>query len=254
MKNLIKKILKEDFNPEDFEWVREIDPLNTFKEWVESTSLIKKNNPSGKTDRQWLNYIERTKNWVEDFTDETHQLLEYVENLNSSTGLEHTKAMLGAIHDYIGTEDGNSEGYYVGTYREGERYLWMFLKYFSPYGEKYNLTLKELLDISHKYFESRVDTDIEKSESLKEYNELEKRSTTEITISLLNEAADHFAKGLRLIESATQFAYDSNNEDLIRDLEELRMSIQSGSDKMWDENPDSMNIVNNINDIIRKYS
>ena len=32
MKNLIKKILKEDFNPEDFEWVREIDPLNTFKE------------------------------------------------------------------------------------------------------------------------------------------------------------------------------------------------------------------------------
>jgi len=61
MKNLIKKILKEDFNPEDFDWVREIDPLNTFKEWIESTSLIKKNNPSGKTDRQWLNYIERTK-------------------------------------------------------------------------------------------------------------------------------------------------------------------------------------------------
>jgi len=176
------------------------------------------------------------------------------ENLNSSIGLEHTEDMLGIIQDYIGTEDGNSEGYYVGTYREGERYLWMFLKYFSSYGKKYNLTLKELLDISHKYFESRVDSDIEKSESLREYNELEKRSTTEITISLLNEAADHFAQGLRLIESATQFAYDSNNEDLIRDLEELRMSIQSGSDKMWDENPNSMNIVNNINDIIRKYS
>ena len=254
MKNLIKKILKEDFNSEDFDWIREIDPMDTFKEWIESTSLVRKDGVGAKTDRQWLNYIERTKNWIEDFTDETHQLLEYVENLNSSTGLEHTEDILGVIQDYIGTEDGNSEGYYVGTYREGERYLWMFLKYFSSYGKKYNLTLKELLDISHKYFESRVDSDIEKSESLIEYNELEKRSTTEITISLLNEAADHFAQGLRLIESATQFAYDSNNEDLIRDLEELRMSIQSGSDKMWDENPNSMNIVNNINDIIRKYS
>jgi hypothetical protein len=88
---------------------------------------------------------------------------------------------------------------------------------------------------------------------LKEYNYREKRSTTEITI-LLQEAADHFAEGLRLIESATQFAYEENNEDLIRDLEKLRMDIQSGSDKMWAERPDSMNIINRINDIVKKYS
>ena len=89
---------------------------------------------------------------------------------------------------------------------------------------------------------------------LKEYSDHEKRSTTEITMALLYEATEHFAEGLRLIESATQFAYKENNEELIRDLEKLRMSIQSGGDKMWAESPNSTNIINRINDIIEKYS
>lgn len=254
MKNLIKKILKEDFNPEDFDWIREIDPMDTFKEWIESTSLVRRDGIGAKSDRQWLNYIVRTKDWIEEITDETHQLLEYVENLNSSAGLGHTKDMLRAIQEYIGSEDGNTNGWYVDSYRGEEKRLWTFLKYFGPYGEKYNLTLEQLLNLSHEYFEKQVHGDLKESESLTEYNDREKRSTTEITMELLHEAADHFAQGLRLIESATQFAYESNNEDLIRDLEELRMSIQSGGDKMWGENPNSMNIVNNINDIIRKYS
>lgn len=254
MKNLIKKILKEDFNPEDFDWIREIDPMDTFKEWIESTSLVRRDGYGAKTDKQWLHYIVRTKDWIEELTDETRTLLEYVENLNSSAGLQHTKDMLKAIQEYIGDEDGNTDGWYVDTYRGEENRLWTFLKYFGPYGEKYDLTLEQLLDLTHKYFEKQVHGDLEESESLTEYNDREKRSTTEITMELLHEAADHFAQGLRLIESATQFAYDSNNEDLIRDLEKLRMSIQSGGDKMWAENPNSMNIINKINDIVRKYS
>lgn len=254
MKNLIKKILKEDFNPEDFDWIREIDPMDTFKEWIESTSLVRRDGVGAKTDKQWLHYIVRTKDWIEELTDETRTLLEYVENLNSSAGLQHTKDMLKVIQEYIGDEDGNTDGWYVDTYRGEENRLWTFLKYFGPYGEKYDLTLEQLLDLTHKYFEKQVHGDLEESESLTEYNDREKRSTTEITMELLHEAADHFAQGLRLIESATQFAYDSNNEDLIRDLEKLRMSIQSGGDKMWAENPNSMNIINKINDIVRKYS
>ena len=254
MKNLIKKILKEDFNPEDFNWIKEIDPMDSFTEWVNSINLVDSDERHGvKTEKQWLILIERTKAWIEEFTDETHQLLEYVENLNSSAGLEHTEDMFKVIHEYMG-DDSNVNGYYVDLYRDGERFLWGFLKYFGPYGEKYNLTLEELLDLSHRYFERRVKGEIKESKSLKEYNYREKRSTTEITMALLHEAADHFAEGLRLIESATQFAYEENNEDLIRDLEKLRMSIQSGGDKMWSERPNSMNIVNRINDIIEKYS
>ncbi len=254
MRNLIKNILKENFNPEDFAWIREIDPMDTFKEWIESTSLVRRDGYGAKTDRQWLQYIVRTKDWLEEFTDETHQLLEYVENLNSSAGLEHTKDMFQAIQEYIGDEDGNTDGWYVDNYRGEEKRLWTFLKYFGPYGEKYDLTLEQLLNLSHEYFDKVLDGDIEESESLTEYNDREKRSTTEITMELLHEAADHFAQGLRLIESATQFAYEANNEDLIRDLEELRMTIQSGGDKMWAEREDSMNIVNRINSIVRKYS
>ena len=138
MKNLIRKILKEDFNPEDFDWIKEIDPMDTFKEWIESTSLVRTHGKMGsfgaKTDRQWLHYIQRTKDWIEEFTDETNQLLEYVENLNSSAGLQHTKDMLGAIQDYIGDKDGNTNGWYVDTFRDEQHRLWTFLKYFGPYG------------------------------------------------------------------------------------------------------------------------
>ena len=88
---------------------------------------------------------------------------------------------------------------------------------------------------------------------LKEEFKTETRDITEISIALLHEAAEHFAEGLRLIESATQFAYQTNNEDMIRDLEKLRMLIQSGDDKMWAERGGSLNIVNRINEIIRKY-
>ena len=88
---------------------------------------------------------------------------------------------------------------------------------------------------------------------LKEEFKTESRDITEISIALLHEAAEHFAEGLRLIESATQFAYQTNNEDMIRDLEKLRMLIQSGDDKMWAERDGSLNIVNRINEIIRKY-
>ena len=255
MKILIKKILKEELSDDDLNWIREIDPIDTFKEWVESINLVRTDAKYGvKSDRQWLNYIERTKEFIEELKDETNTLLEYVENIDSSAGLVHSRDMLDAVEEMLGDNDGNSYNYYVELFRDGQIYLRTFLKYFGPYGEKYDLTLEQLLGLSRMYFEKQVDGDIEKSESLREYNDLEKRSTTEITMALLNEAADHFAQGLRLIESATQFAYESNNEDLIRDLEKLRMTIQSGGDKMWAERENSMNIVNRINDIIKKYN
>ena len=89
---------------------------------------------------------------------------------------------------------------------------------------------------------------------LKEEFKTETRDITEISIYMLHEAANSFADGLRYIESAIQYAYQTNNEDMIRDLEKLRMTIQSGNDKVWAERNESMNIVNKINEIIKKYS
>ena len=89
---------------------------------------------------------------------------------------------------------------------------------------------------------------------LKEEFKTETRDITEISIHMLHKAAESFAEGLRYIESAIQFAYQTNNEDMIRDLEKLRMTIQSGGNKVWAERDESMNIVNRINEIIKKYS
>ena len=89
---------------------------------------------------------------------------------------------------------------------------------------------------------------------LKEEFKTETRDITEISIHMLHKAADSFAEGLRYIESAIQFAYQTNNEDMIRDLEKLRMTIQSGGNKVWVERDESMNIINRINEIIKKYS
>lgn len=89
---------------------------------------------------------------------------------------------------------------------------------------------------------------------LKEEFKTETRDITEISIHMLHKAANSFAEGLRYIESAIQYAYQTNNEYMIRDLEKLRMSIQSGNDKVWAERDESMNIVNKINEIIKKYS
>ena len=257
MKNLIRKILKEDFNPEDFDWIKEIDPMDSFKEWVESTSLVRKDGNAGaKSEKQWLYYIVRTKDWIEEFTDETHQLLEYVENLNSSAGLQHTKDMLTAIQEYMGDEDGNTNGWYVDIFRDEQHRLWTFLKYFGPYGEKYNLTLKELLDLSHKYFEKQVHGDLEESESLTEYNDREKRSTTEMTMGLLLQAVDSLKDALRYVESALQFAHQTNNEDLIRELEDIRMHIShdDGEQIGWEGDQTHANIIGKIKDVIEKYS
>tara|TARA_R110000868_G_scaffold196183_1_gene442059 strand:+ start:71 stop:832 length:762 start_codon:yes stop_codon:yes gene_type:complete len=253
MKKLIKKILKEELSDDDLNWIREIDPMDSFVEWAESLRSTHYGFQD-ESDYDWLKLIEDTKSFIEEFTDETHTLLEMVENLNSSAGLQHTSDMLANIQEYLGDDEEQYDDFYVDLYRTDSKKLRKFLKNFKSYGDKYDLTLEQLLNLSHKYFERQVYGDKKNSETLKEYNDREKRSTTEITMSLLGEASDHFAQGLRLIESATQFAYEANNEDLIRDLETLRMSIQSGDDKMWAENPNSMNIINKINDIVRKYS
>ena len=252
MKNLINKILKEELSDDDLNWIREIDPIDDFTKWVEEQSLY--SNFNNKKDGHWLVLIENTRTFIDELKDETNTLLEYVENIDSSAGLVHSGDMLDAVEEMLGNNNGSSVSYIVELFRDGQIYLRTFLENFGSYGDKYDLTLEQLLNLSHKYFERQVYGDKKNSETLKEYNDREKRSTTEITMSLLGEASDHFAQGLRLIESATQFAYEANNEDLIRDLETLRMSIQSGDDKMWAENPNSMNIINKINDIVRKYS
>ena len=161
MKNLIKKILKEELSDDDLNWIREIDPIDTFKEWVESINLVKTDAKYGvKTDRQWLKYIETTKEFIEELKDETNTLLEYVENIDSSAGLVHSGDMLDAVEEMLGNNNGSSVSYIVELFRDGQIYLRTFLENFGSYGEKHNIPLEHLLNLSHKYFDDKVDDNI----------------------------------------------------------------------------------------------
>ena len=74
------------------------------------------------------------------------------EDLNKNAAVES--------EEMLGNNDGSSDSYYVELFRDGQIYLRTFLKYFGPYGEKYNIPLEHLLNLSHKYFDDKVDDSI----------------------------------------------------------------------------------------------
>ena len=85
--------------------------------------------------------------------------------------------------------------------------------------------------------------------------ETEKRLTTEVMSGLLLKAVDSLKDSLRYIESALQFAYQSNNEDLIRELEDIRTHISYDEDQIgWEGNYSHESIIGRIKAVIEKYS
>ncbi len=85
----------------------------------------------------------------------------------------------------------------------------------------------------------------------RQYNKIKKkRSNNEISIELLKEASNLLADSLRIIESATQFADQDNNEEAIRELEKIRRELACGANKTWNCPDDSANIIGRINEVI----
>jgi len=284
MKNLIKKILKEELSDDELKWIREVDPIAEFGRYIDEQSS--RYGFKDDSDRDWLRLIDNTKEFLEEFVDETNILQNYVESLKSSTmGYPVSKATdtLKAIEEMLGDEDGQSSWDYVEYFHDNQHYLWTFLNNFGHYANKQNLTLVEMLNLSHTYFDQKVDDDIKRSDDdltdteedtrmpdmdvtpdidfdfddgLVEYNDYEKRSTTEMTMGLLLKAVDSLKDALRYVESALQFAHQTNNEDLIRELEDIRMHIShdDGDQIGWEGDHTHANIIGKIKDVIEKYS
>ena len=85
----------------------------------------------------------------------------------------------------------------------------------------------------------------------RQYNKIKKkRSNNEISIELLKEASNLLADSLRIIESATQFADQDNNEEAIREPEKIRRELACGANKTWNCPDDSANIIGRINEVI----
>tara|TARA_R100000697_G_scaffold117787_1_gene139723 strand:+ start:374 stop:787 length:414 start_codon:yes stop_codon:yes gene_type:complete len=104
----------------------------------------------------------------------------------------------------------------------------------------------------------REETTYEIEKNLFPYTETETHTTTDIAIGLMHKAMNHLASALRDIESAMQFAYeaDTNNEELIEGLEDIRKSLLHGSGQGagWNGTEEHDNIINQLGQLIDKYS
>ena len=104
----------------------------------------------------------------------------------------------------------------------------------------------------------REETTYEVEKNLFPYTETKIHTTTDIAVGLMHKAMNHLASALRDIESAIQYAYeaDSNNEDLIEGLEDIRKSLLhgSGNGAGWSGTEEHDNIINDLGDLIDKYS
>jgi len=104
----------------------------------------------------------------------------------------------------------------------------------------------------------REETTYEVEKNLFPYTKTDTHSSTDIAVGLMHKAMNHLASALRDIESAIQFAYeaDTNNEELIEGLEDIRKSLLHGSGQGagWDGTEEHDNIINQLGGLIDKYS
>jgi len=104
----------------------------------------------------------------------------------------------------------------------------------------------------------REETTYEVEKNLFPYSKTDIHTSTDIAVGLMHKAMNHLASALRDIESAIQFAYeaDTNDEELIEGLEDIRKSLLHGSGQGagWDGTEEHDNIINQLGGLIDKYS
>ena len=104
----------------------------------------------------------------------------------------------------------------------------------------------------------REETTYEVEKNLFPYTRTDTHTSTDIAVGLMHKAMNHLASALRDIESAIQYAYeaDTNSEELIESLEDIRKSLLNGSGQGagWDGTEEHDNIINQLGGLIDKYS
>jgi len=102
----------------------------------------------------------------------------------------------------------------------------------------------------------REETGIEVEENLFPYTKTKIKSQTDIAVGLMHKAMNHLSSALRNLESATQFAQETNNDNLMSSLEDIRKSLlhSQGNGAGWEGNEGHDNIINKLGDLIDDYS
>ena len=102
----------------------------------------------------------------------------------------------------------------------------------------------------------KEETNYEVEEDLFPYTKTKTKTQTDIAVGLMHKAMNHLASALRNIESAMQFAQETNDDKLISSLEDIRKSLlhSQGNGAGWEGEEEHDNIINQLGDLIDDYS
>ena len=102
----------------------------------------------------------------------------------------------------------------------------------------------------------REEVEYEVEEDLFPYTKTTTKSQTDIAVGLMHKAMNHLASALRNIESAMQFAGETNDDYLLESLESIRKSLlhAGGKDVGWEGTDGHDNIINQLGELIDEYS
>jgi len=102
----------------------------------------------------------------------------------------------------------------------------------------------------------KEETEYEVEENLFPYTKTKIKNQTDIAVELMNKALKHLSTALRDIESATQFAKETNDDKLLSSLEDIRKSLlhSQGHGAGWEGEDKHDNIINQLGDLIDEYS
>ena len=102
----------------------------------------------------------------------------------------------------------------------------------------------------------REEVTFEVEEDLFPYTKTKTKTQTDIAVGLMHKAMNHLASALRNIESAIQFADETNDDHLLSELEDIRKSLlhSQGNGAGWEGTEEHDNIINQLGGLIDDYS
>ena len=102
----------------------------------------------------------------------------------------------------------------------------------------------------------KEETEYEVEENLFPYTKTKTKNQTDIAVELMNKALKHLSTALRDIESATQFAKETNDDKLLSSLEDIRKSLlhSQGNGAGWEGSEEHDNIINTLGELSDEYS
>ena len=102
----------------------------------------------------------------------------------------------------------------------------------------------------------KEETEYEVEEDLFPYTKTTTKTQTDIAVGLMHKAMNHLASALRNIEAAIQFADETNDDNLLKELEDIRKSLlhSQGQGAGWEGTEEHDNIINQLGDLIGEYS